>query len=122
MDIIQNNILQALDFHLSLLGYLKERALRFVNVTDNLDLKIETVDNCQPITDSEDKKVRKQNKGVAKRKMQLDNLRAPVRAHATGSAAVLLSHPALDSCLESSAPLSSFPRSPTYSSSLAVCP
>lgn len=121
LDIIPDNILQALDFHLSLLSYLKERALRFVDVTDNLDLKIEPIDNSQPITDSEDEKVRKLNKCVAKRKTQLNNLCTPVRALITGSAAVLLSCPALLSCLGSSAPLSSFSGSPTYLSSLATC-
>ena len=58
-DTIPDNTLQALNFHLSPLGYLEEGALRFVDVTDNPDLTIEPVDNGQPITDSEDEKMRK---------------------------------------------------------------
>lgn len=45
LDTIPDNILQALNFHFSLLGYLKEGALRFVDVTDDPDLTIEPVDN-----------------------------------------------------------------------------
>lgn len=62
LDIILDNTLQALNFHFSLLGYLEKRALWFVDVTDNPDLMIEPVNNGQPITDSKDEKVRKQNK------------------------------------------------------------
>ena len=58
-DTIPDNIFQTLNFHLSLVGYLEERASRFVDVTDDPDLTIEPVDNGQPITDFEDKKVRK---------------------------------------------------------------
>ena len=114
MDKILDNILRALDFHFSPLSYLEERELRFVDVTDNQDLIIEPVDNGQPITDSEDEKMRKQNKRAAKKKARLDNLRAPVRAPAAGSAAFLLSRP------ESSTRLSLFlarPGTPTALSS-----
>ena len=46
------------------------------------------MNNGQPITDSKDEKVRKQNKRVAKRKARLDKLRAAVRAPAAGSVAL----------------------------------
>ena len=95
------------------MGYLEERASQFVPVTDDQDLTIEPVDNDQPITDSEVEKVRKQNKDVAKRKMQLNNLCAHVWAPAAGFAALSLSRPASVSCSESSAFLSSCPGSPT---------
>ena len=81
-------------FHFYLLGYLEEGAPRFIDVTDNLDFTIEPVDNGQPITDSEDEKVRKQNERVAKRKARLDNLHAAMWAPAAGSAALSSSCPA----------------------------
>lgn len=59
LDIIWDNSLQALDFHFSLLGYLKEEALLFINVIDNPNLIFKLVDNSQPITDSKYKKVKK---------------------------------------------------------------
>lgn len=91
MDTIPDSIFGALSFHFFPLGYLEEGALRFVDVTDNSDLTIEPVDNNQPITDSKDGKMRKQNKGAVMKKVQLDNLRALIRAPASDSAALLLS-------------------------------
>lgn len=73
MDTIPDDILQTLDFHLFPLIYFEERVLRFIDVTDNPELTIEPVDNNQPIMDSEDEKLKKQNKRAAKRKAQLDN-------------------------------------------------
>ena len=67
-DTIPNNTFRALNFHLSLLSYLEEKASRFVDVTDNPHLTIKQVNNGHPITDSKDEKVRKQNERVAKRK------------------------------------------------------
>ena len=106
LDTIPDNTLQALNFHLSLLSYLEERASWFVDVTDNPDLTIEPVDNSQPITDSKDEKIRKQNKCAAKKKAQLNNLRAPVRTPTAGSTALVLSCPGSSICLS---PLSACP-------------
>ena len=50
LNSISDNTLQALDFHFFLLGYLEEGVLRFVNITNNLDLTIELVNNGQSIT------------------------------------------------------------------------
>lgn len=58
--------------------------------------------------------MRKQNKCAAKRKTRLDNFRGLVRALATGSTACLSSRSTLVSYLQSSAPLLSRLRSPTY--------
>ena len=99
LDIIPDNTLQALDFHLSPLDYLEKRVSRFVDVTNNSNLTIKPVDNGQPITDSKDKKVKKKNKHAAKKKAQLDNLRPPVRASIAGSAVLLLSRPRSPTCL-----------------------
>lgn len=67
-DTIRDNTLQALDFHFSPLSHLEEGALQFVNVTDVSDFMIELLDNGQPITDSKNEKVKKQNKLTAKKK------------------------------------------------------
>lgn len=99
MNTLLDNTFQALDFHLSPLGYFKERVPRFVNVNDNRDLMIEPVDNGQVITDSEDEKMRKQNKHTDKKKTQLDNLRAPVLALVASSATLLLYCPGSPTCL-----------------------
>lgn len=87
--------------------------MRFIDVIDNRDLTIELVDNNQPITNSEDKMVRKQNKRAAKRKMQLDNFCASMQALTASSTALLLPCPSFVSWLGSLAFLSSCPRSPT---------
>lgn len=58
LDTIPDDILQALDFYLSPLGYFTKRGLWFVDVTDNPDLMIEPKNNAQPITDSKDEKMR----------------------------------------------------------------
>ena len=88
---------------------------------NNPHLTIEPVDNSQLITDSEDEKVRKQNKCAAKKKGRLNNICTPLRAPAAGSAALLLSCPTLVSRLGSSALLLSCLRSPTHLSPLAAC-
>ena len=121
LDTIPDNILQALNFHLFPLSYLEEGASRFVAVTDNLHLTIELIDNGQPITDSKDERMRKQNKRAAKRKAQLGNLRTPVWAPVASFAALLLFCSALVSHLESPASLSSCPGSLTCSSPLLAC-
>lgn len=59
LDTIPDGILQALSFYFTLLNYLKEKTLRFIYITDNLDLMIKPVDNGQPIINSKDKKVKK---------------------------------------------------------------
>lgn len=111
MNTIQDNTLKALGFHISSLGYLEEREPRFVDVTDKPDFIIETVDNSQPITDFENEKVRKQNKRVAKRKRQLDNLCVSIHAFAASFATLLLSHCAYIYCFISFTPLLSYFRS-----------
>lgn len=119
-DTIPDSILQVLSIHLSLLGYFEERTPRFVNITENPNLTTKPIDNGQPIIDSEDEKIRKQNKRVAKRKAQLNNLYALMRAPTADSAAWLLSSPTLISCLESLTLLLSCPWSPTYLSPLST--
>ena len=114
--------LQALNFHHSPLGYLEERAARFVDVTDKPKLVIEPEDNGQPITDSKDEKVRKELERTAKKKARRNNLYTLVRqALATGFAALLLSGPALLSCLFVLV-LLSCPRLPTLSWSCLSMP
>lgn len=81
------------------MAYFAKRRLRFVDVTDNLDLMIKPKDNAQPITDSKDEKMRKQNDCTAKIKVQLDNLRTSRKAPATGSATLLLSSSGSPTCL-----------------------
>lgn len=61
----------------------------------------------------EDKKIRKKNKHVAKKKVQPDNVCAPVQATTTGFAAFLFFCLAFISCFEFSASLSSCFRSRT---------
>ena len=78
-ETILNAILQALNFHYSFLGYLEKAAPWFIDVIDKSKLAIESKDNGQPITDSEDEKMRKGLKRAAKRKTRRDNLYAPVR-------------------------------------------
>ena len=113
METIPDATLQALDFHHSPLDYFEEGAPRVVDVTDKPELTIELEDNSQPITDSEDEKVRKSLECAAKKKTQRNNFCASVRqAFAAGSATPLLSGPALLSCLLVPA-LSSRPRLPT---------
>ena len=58
--------------------------------------------------------MRKENKRTAKKKVQLDNLRAPIQAPAPGSTAMLSSCPALVSCSRSPNFLLSHSRSPTH--------
>ena len=121
LDKIPDGTLKVLDFHFSTLSYLEKKALRFVDITDNPDLTIKPVDNGQPITDSKDKKMKKQNKHAAKKKAQLDNLHAPVRASAAGSATFLLSWLASISCSKSATSLSSRSGSLTCLSPLPTC-
>ena len=99
-----------MDFYFSPLDYLEEGALRFVDITNNPDLTIEPMDNGQPITDSEDEKVRKQNKRTARRKTELNNLRAAVRDPAPGFTALLSSYPGSLTCW---LPLPARPGTPT---------
>lgn len=73
------------------MGYFKKRALRFVDVTDNLDITIELVDNSQPITNAKNEKVMKQNKRAAKKKVQLDNLFTPIQTFTIDFVTLLLS-------------------------------
>lgn len=53
---------------------------------------IELIDNDQLITDFKNKKVKKQNKCMAKRNMRLDNLRALMRALTAGFATLFSSY------------------------------
>lgn len=93
----------------------------FIDVTDDSDLTIEPVDNCQPITDSENETIRKENKRATKKKMQLNNLHAPIRALAASSTTRLLFCPAFVSCLGSFAPLLSYFTFLTYLLPLLAC-
>ena len=95
--------------------------LWFINGTDNSDLMIEPVDNVQPITDSKDEKVRKQNKRAAKKKARLNNICILMQALAGGSAVLLLSCPTPVFCSGSSAPLLPCFGSPICPSSLFSC-
>lgn len=122
LDIILDNTLQALNFYLFFLDYLEERAPRVVEIIDNLDLTIELVNNGQQITDSENEKMKKKNKCAAKRKAQLDNLFALVRAPAASFAALLLSYSALISCPKFFTPLLSRFGCSTYLLPLLACP
>ena len=58
-----------------------------------MDLTIKSVDNCLPIMDCKDKKIRKQNKQASNRKGQLDNLLALVWALPADFAGFLYFHP-----------------------------
>lgn len=68
---------------------------RFVNIINNPGLIIEIIANSQPIMDSKNEKVRKQNEHAAKKKAKLPNFCTFMQAPTTGSATFLLSCPAL---------------------------
>ena len=104
------------------LSYLEKEALWFINVTDNLDLIIELVDNVQSITNSKDEEMRKQNKHTAKKKARLDNRCIFMQAAPTGFPVFLSSCPIFISQPGSSALLSSCPGSPTSLLPLFTCP
>lgn len=70
--------LQALGFHYSLLDYLEKRAVWFINITDKPKLAIKPEDNNQPITDSEDEKVKKRLECATKKKVQRNTLCASI--------------------------------------------
>ena len=74
METILDATLQALDFHHSPLGYLEERLLQFVDVTNKLELAIEPKNNDQLITDSKNEMIRKRLERAAKRKTRCNNL------------------------------------------------
>ena len=96
---IPDATLQALAFYHSPLKYFEEKAPRFVDVTDKLELAIEPKVDNQPITDFKNEKVRKGLKRAAKRKARRNNLCVLLRqAFITGSVAFLLLGPALSSC------------------------
>lgn len=78
LEIILDATLQALGFHYSLLGNFEEKALQIVDVTDKPELVIEPENNGQPITDPKDEKMRKRLECIAKKKVQRDNLCAPI--------------------------------------------
>ena len=122
LDTISNGTLQPLSFHLSPLDYFEKRALQFIDITNDPDLTIELIVNNQPIMDSEDEKVKKQNKRAPKRKTQLDNLFALVWVPVGGFAALLSFHPILILCFGSPTLLSSYFGSPTYLLLFLICP
>lgn len=101
-DIIPDNTLQALVFHLFPLAYLEKGALWFVDVIDKPELAIEPKDDGQPITNSEDEKARKELERTAKRKIWCNDFRAPMQTPTASSLALL------SSCPESSALLSCY--------------
>ena len=78
LETIPDTILQALDYHYSPLSYLQKEVSQFIDITDELGLAIEPKDNGQPITDSNDEKVRKKLEHVAKKKVRYNNLHTPV--------------------------------------------
>ena len=81
-DDIADKTLRALGFHISATGYLKERSLRFTDITD-LELTAEPVVMDSPnqvVTDSEEEVVKKKNKCAAKKKERLAKLCAPIRS------------------------------------------
>lgn len=121
MDKIPDNTLESLDFYLSHLSDLKKQALRFIDITDNLKLTIKLVDNIQPITDSKNEKVRKQNKRAAKIKAQFDNLCTPIWDLAADSATLLSFCLISFSCLGLPAFLLSCLKSPTCLLPLYFC-
>ncbi len=109
LETIPDATLQALGFHYSPLGYLEEGAPRFVGITDKPELAIEEPKgDVGPIMDSKDEKARKVSERTAKRKVQRNNLCAPIRkALAAGSATPSSSHPPMPtplSCPESPTP------------------
>ena len=79
METISDATLRALNFYHFLLDYLEKGAPWFVDVTDEPELAIEPEDDGQPITDSEDEKMRKGLKRTAKRKAWRNNLYASIR-------------------------------------------
>ena len=104
------------------MSYLEEGTPWFVDITDKLELAIEPEDDGQPITDSEDEKVRKRLKRATKRKSRRNNLCVLVRqALVAGSVTLLLSVSALLSCFPVPA-LLSCPESPTLSLSCLPIP
>lgn len=121
MDKILDKTLESLDFYLSHLSDLKKEALRFIDITDNLELTIKPVDNGQPITDFTNEKVRKQNKRAAKIKAQFDNLCTPIWDFAADSTALLSFCPIFFSYLGLLAFLLSCLKSPTCLLPLYFC-
>lgn len=101
MNTIPENTLEALDFQLSSLNDFQKGVSQFVDVTNNLDLTNESVDNDQPIRDSEDEKIRKQKKCAAKTKVQLDNLHTSIRALVASFTTLFLSCSRSSTCLSS---------------------
>ena len=83
-------ILRALGFHHSTLDYLKKGTPWFVDITDKSELAIELKDNAQPITDSEDKKMRKKLERTAKKKARRNNLCAFMRQVLAGDFTALV--------------------------------
>ena len=77
-DSILGATIQALGFHQFPLDYFKERAPRFVDLTDKLSLAIEPKDDGQPITNPKDENVRKKLECAAKKKARRNNLCALV--------------------------------------------
>lgn len=92
LETISDVILQTLGFHHFPLDYLKERAPRFVDVTNKSELAIEPEDDVQPITDSKDVKVRKRLECTAKKNVRRNNFCSFIwQALAVGSATFLSS-------------------------------
>ena len=74
-DDLANKTFRALGFYISTTGYLEERSLRFIDVTD-LELTTEptVMDNAgQVVTDFKEEVVKKKNKHIAKKKSGLQN-------------------------------------------------
>ena len=70
MDVIVDKFLQALDFHISAIGYFEKGSLRFINIT-NLKLNAEpaVVDNLgQVVMNFKEEVVKKKNKCITKKK------------------------------------------------------
>lgn len=80
-DDLANEIFQTLSFHISVTEYLKEKSLRFTNVTDlKLSVKPVVINNLgQVVIDSKEKVVEKKNKYTVKKKW-LAKLNASVRS------------------------------------------
>lgn len=76
---ILDTTLKALYFHHSLLSYLKKRVLGSVDIINKLKLPINPKDNNQPITNSENKKMRKRLEYATKKNERHDNLCATIR-------------------------------------------
>lgn len=79
-------------------------------VIDNPNLTIKPVNNNQPIINSKNKKRRKENKHIAKKKVQLNNLHTLVQAFTTGFVAFLFFYLASISYFELSAFLLFYPK------------